>query len=158
MKPPCFLRGAGGDPTYATYDCDHALCNAHHRRELQYLLELYQQPWAFQMSLLLSSLHAEVNVTQTTVNPLYPRTILTRPKPAIRPSSTKALPPIPSRPHPKPPANDAEKSERDLRMMKLKQKISGAFRSEDGARHFCRIRGYLATLHKQQRNPLEALY
>lgn len=41
--------------------------------------------------------------------------------------------------------------------MKLKQKISGAFRSEDGARHFCRLRGYLATIHKQSLNPVEAL-
>ena len=42
-------------------------------------------------------------------------------------------------------------------MMKLKQKISGSFRSSDGAKMFCRIRGYLSTLRKQNQNVLDAL-
>jgi transposase len=42
-------------------------------------------------------------------------------------------------------------------MMKLKQKISGCFRSEDGARVFCRIRFDLSTFRKQGRNTLNAL-
>ena len=48
-------------------------------------------------------------------------------------------------------------AERDLRMMKLKQKISGGFQSDASPKHFCRIRGYISTLRKQHIPVLEAL-
>jgi transposase len=42
-------------------------------------------------------------------------------------------------------------------MVKLQQKISGSWRTLDGARNFCAIRSYVSTLRKQDRNVLGGL-
>jgi transposase len=52
---------------------------------------------------------------------------------------------------------DNNRSERDLRMMKLRQKISGTFRSFDALVDSCRIRGYVSTARKNGLNVLDAL-
>jgi transposase len=52
---------------------------------------------------------------------------------------------------------DNNQSERDLRMMKLRQKISGTFRSFQALVNFCRIRGYVSTARKNGINALDAL-
>ena len=48
-------------------------------------------------------------------------------------------------------------AERDLRMLKLKQKISGCFRSKDFADSFLRVRGFISTMYKQGLNILDSL-
>jgi len=52
---------------------------------------------------------------------------------------------------------DNNLAERDLRMSKVKQKISGTFRSSAGANAFTRIRGYVSTVRKQEKNVLDCI-
>jgi transposase len=52
---------------------------------------------------------------------------------------------------------DNNLSERDLRMVKLQQKISGCWRTTEGAEHFLAIRSYISTARKQGQRPIDVL-
>ncbi|KKH50453.1 hypothetical protein EO93_07735 [Methanosarcina sp. 1.H.A.2.2] len=52
---------------------------------------------------------------------------------------------------------DNNQAERDIRMMKLQQKISGTFRSIEGAVAFCRIRAYISSIKKNGMSVMDAI-
>ena len=52
---------------------------------------------------------------------------------------------------------DNNQAERDLRMIKVKTKVSGCFRSEEGARDYLKIMSYIGTAHKQGHNAYDAI-
>jgi transposase len=171
---------------YLSYDCAHGLCNAHHLRELTFLFEQQDQPWAKHMFDLLLTMNDCVSKQKTpfTGNQKKPwlkqyRDILTlgwkanplpttpRKKTRGRPQKTKAQNLLAR-------LRDHETSvlaffhdihvpftnnlaEQDIRMIKLRLKISGCFRTLPGARQFARIRSYLSTARKQDCNMLQAI-
>lgn len=170
---------------YYTYDCVHSLCNAHHLRELQRAWEQDEQRWAFLMKKLLNEINEEVKKSDKGklskdriefYQKRY-RTLLSQGEKgcpaAPRNGSRGRTKQSKSRnlldrlrefeedtlrfmKNPIVPFTNNH-AENDLRMTKVQQKISGCFRSIEGARVFCRIRSYLVTCRKNGVNPTEAL-
>lgn len=177
--------------SYRRYICLHALCNAHHLRELLYVFESTQQQWARDMMHLLCAAKDEMAAREhhdtglstkrcTKIRTAYGELIALGM--ADNPEQRRALdqPIRRGRVKQSPATNllrrlhdyaddvlrfivdpavpfDNNQAERDIRMPKLKQKVSGCFRTTHGVEDFCTIRSYLATLRKNQKNLLHAL-
>src|SRR5215204_2658366 len=176
-----------GWPAYSFYtQCRHALCGAHLLRELTFFAELSEETrvWASPLKGLLLGMKAEVeragaegggrvadeklaeltqSYDQLIAEGLQAQPPSGVPEPVRRQARNLLLrlerrkgevllfltdPRVPF---------DNNQAERDLRMVKLRQKTSGCFRSKEGARQFCRIRSYLSTMRKHGRGVLEAL-
>jgi len=169
--------------SYYTYACTHGLCNAHHLRELIYFAE-HGEKWAEKLMDCLidaknekdeSFILSEKRITYYKNRlkrilreglHLHPKRLKTD-KTRGRPKQTKqhnflsrlnkkiddvlrfiidAAVPF-----------DNNQGERDIRMLKVQQKVSGTFRSYSGAKSFCIIRGYISTIRKNKQPVFDAI-
>jgi transposase len=172
---------------YFQFDCDHSLCNAHHLRELERAFEQDNQKWAKRMMDLLCEINEAVEKAGGKLNKTAAakyrkryRTILTQGENECPIPNAKGKKPKRGRTKKTKARNLLERlreyetetlrfmtdknvpftnnqGENDLRMTKVQQKISGCFRSMDGAKIFCRVRGYLTTSRKHGVKPTQAL-
>ena len=180
-----------GWASYFKYPCRHALCNAHHLRELVAVYEAAQdeQGWAQGMQTLLRDGKRAVEAARQAGHICLSADVLTdltkRYKTLVQ-EGYAANPPPPPQPHKKGKPRqskarnlldrlhtyeeatlrflhdfavpfDNNQAERDVRMLKVQQKISGGFRTQEGAEAFCRVRSYISTLRKQGRHVLTTL-
>jgi transposase len=172
---------------YQLIGVEHALCNAHHLRELKALAEIDQASWAVAMSRLLRLACSYQHRYPTGIplhlvqrlQDLYTQILHRgldfhhRLPPLIRASARgrvkrrvghNLLLRLPNfrgdvlrfLTEPDVPFTNNQ-AERDLRMMKCKQKVSGGFRAFDFAVAFANIRSFLSTASKQRFNLLEVI-
>jgi len=158
--------------SYFNYDCKHSLCNAHILRELQYLWETKKLKWVRNLSNLLVGIHHKIKqgkiysskeyqrtvckfeqLIEPTIqkyNSIYTKTKEERLAFALEKHKHLFLKFIKEKDVP----FDNNQAERDLRMIKVKLKISGCFREPNYANYFARIRGYITTLKKNKQKVL----
>jgi len=167
-------------------DCAHGLCNAHHVRELTCLFEQQEQEWAKHMFDLLLTMNEWVTKQPSPLTGKQKTSWLTqykeiltlgwqaKPLPAPPQTKTRGRPKKTKAQNLLTRLGEHESSvlaffhdqnvpftnnlaEQDIRMIKLRLKISGCFRTLQGARQFARIRSYLSTARKQGRNMLQVI-
>jgi transposase len=170
---------------YSAYDVIHACCHAHLQRELIKADEDYSQKWALKFKKLFlyanklrnkqdgiltwdqirriestyssvlkeADIECPLNINRNgkrgRIGQSYPRQLLNR---LIMRRSWILLFLYDSR---VPFTNN--QAERDIRMTKVQQKVSGCFRTFEGAQRFCRIRSFILSMQKQGKNPQEEL-
>lgn len=174
--------------SYYTYKCLHALCNAHHLRELEAVVEFHQHKWAKDMQDLLCEINnavdaaggkvgkAEADAYRIRYRAILAAGDIESPPPALVEGEKKKRGRVKKEKH----RNLLERlrnfeddtlrfmeldfvtftnniAENALRMIKVQQKISGCFRSMEGAKMFCRIRSYLVSAQKHGMTPTNAL-
>ena len=175
-------------PYYTMTGVLHALCNAHHLRELKALVEIEKEDWADRMQRLLRRACHAANLARERGWLLKPRLVelIERRYDAIlanglafhqaQPALTRPPTKTGKKPRGRQPQRTGHnlidrliarkqdalrflhdpavpfsnnQAEGDIRMMKLRQKISGGFRSAEGAEDFAAIRSFLSTAKKQ---------
>jgi transposase len=168
-------------PYFSSEEGGHALCNQHILRELKFLFEEHKERWAGELMDLLEEFHerskAAAEIDERLLEECHERYqgLLKRarrkhprrPKGQKRGKQSKECNLLER-------LEDYEycilaflsdsqvpftnnQAERDIRMMKVKQKISGCFRTLPGARCFARIRGFFSTARKQGHNLLDSI-
>jgi transposase len=171
---------------YFQLQCQHALCNAHHLRELEWAWEQDGQEWALKMQELFLDMRHDVEKAGGSVTEEEAQSFRRRYRAILARADEECPPPDPKthsgrgRVARSKSRNLLERlrdfevetlrfltdsrvpftnnqSENDIRMTKVQQKISGCFRSFEGARIFCRVRSYLSTCNKHGVAPTEAL-
>ena len=174
-------------PYYCYSDCLHALCNAHHLRELTRSWEQDEQEWAKSMQDFLEACNRAVHDAGGKLNSAASKKQWQEYRSILKAAEIECPPPDKKDRKGKPGRLKRSKSrnllerfirfeedvlrfmdnaivpftnnqgERDIRMTKVHQKISGCFRSMKGAKMFCRVRGYLSTCRKHGVSSSEAL-
>jgi len=172
---------------YYQYECTHALCNAHHLRELERAWEQDRQQWGRKMQVLLIDIEKAVEDAGGCLPRDEAKRWRRRYRRLLKKAETECPPPDESQRKGKRGRLKRSKArnllerlrdfehdvlrfmevksvpftnnqgENDLRMTKVQQKISGCFRSMDGAKIFCRVRSYLSTCRKQGMTATQAL-
>jgi len=172
---------------YYRYECVHSLCNAHHLRELERAWEQDHQQWAKQMQTLLIDIAKAVENAGGWLPADEADRWRHRYRKLIEKAELECPPPDESQRKGKRGRLKRSKArnllerlrdfeqdvlrfidldgvpftnnqgENDIRMTKVQQKISGCFRSMDGAKIFCRVRSYLSTCRKQGMTATHAL-
>lgn len=172
---------------YFQFKCLHALCNAHHLRELERAIQHDKQEWAKKMKDLLIEMSkaknaaaegkvadieaasfvaryrsilelgdAECPAPEKKANGKRGRTAKSKSRNLLERLANFQTETLRFLFNPSVPFTNNQ-GERDIRMTKVQQKISGCFKSLDGAKTFCRVRSYLSTCKKHGVNPTEAL-